>query len=61
MLGLSKKSRLKLKEEFGLAVDTLEVPASAKTWKSITHLGYLVGGYFVSLHINLEKVKPNNL
>lgn len=57
-LGQFNELRSKLKEEFGVAVDTLEVPVSSKTWTSITQLGYLVGGYSVSFQINLEKARP---
>lgn len=59
--GQFRALRSRLKEEFGLAVDTLEVQASSLTWTSITKLPEPVGGYFVSLEINLEKAPPKFL
>ncbi len=60
-LGQLQELQSKLKAEFGVMVDMLEVQASSPTWISITRLGEPVGGYSVSLQISLEKVKPRNL
>ena len=58
MRGLSEESRLKLKEEFGQQVDTLEVQDSDETWTSITRLGGSVGGFSVTIQIDLKREKP---
>ena len=57
MRGPSKKLQSRLKAEFGRAVATLEVPDSAETWTSTTKLCDSVGGFFVSLQINLERAE----